>query len=91
MYTMRHQFKTGIPHDFVVEQAHGLNCRVLSKQTNEFDENPIYTFASDDYSSLKELAEIIYGGELDNSFLMNLIRPHLIDTPQVQNDSSRNF
>lgn len=88
MYTMQHQFKTGIPHDFVVEQAHGLNCRVLSKQINESDENPIYTFAANEYNSLKELAENIYGGELDNSFLMNLIIPHSGEKNVIHN---RNF
>ena len=77
MYTMQLDVSHEAAHEEVVEFANGLGCRVLSRLENgPAGGNPLYTFASDEYGPLKELAESIYGGELDNSFLMNLIIPH---------------
>lgn len=78
MFTMQLDISHEATHESVVEWAHGLDCRVLSRlEEGPGGGNPLYTFASDTYNPLKNMAEELYGGELDGSFLMNKIIPYV--------------
>ena len=67
-----------VTHELVVEWAHGHDCRVLSRlEEGTGGGNPVYTFASDTYNPLKDLAEDLYDCSLDNTFLMNKIIPYV--------------
>jgi len=78
MFTIELDVSHEVTHELVVEWAHGHDCRVLSRlEEGPGGGNPVYTFASDTYNPLKDLAEDLYGGELDNTFLMNKIIPYV--------------
>ena len=80
MFTMQLDISYEVTHESVVEWAQGLNCRVLSRlEEGPGGGNPVYTFASNEYNSLKAMAEEMFGAELDNTFLLNLIIPHIGD------------
>jgi hypothetical protein len=78
MFTMQLDISYEAAHEEVVQFAHDHDCRVLSRlEEGSGGGNPVYTFASDTYNPLKDLAEDLYGCSLDNTFLMNKIIPYV--------------